>query len=81
MAPTSQCKPTWPRWAGTAVTVIIALIAYAVQWGVVTTKLSQIECRLGDIVTEVRTMRDQLAATERRVSFLEGRLDLKGVTP
>ena len=64
----------WPRWAPVAMTAMLAVTAFTVQWGVVTTKLGQIEHQLGDIVIELRSMREDLASAEGRVSFLEGQL-------
>lgn len=47
-------------WAGVIVTATIAVVAFTVQWGVVTTKLGQIERRLGDIAVELRSLRTDL---------------------
>ena len=70
-----DCKPkSWSRWAGVMLTAMIAVSAYAVQWGVVTTKLDQIDRQLGNLAVELRSMRTDLTAAERRLSFVEGQL-------
>ena len=38
------------RWAGVVVTVVLAAGAMTVQWGVVTTKLQQVEKRLDEFI-------------------------------
>ena len=63
------------RWAGVLVTVILAAGAMTVQWGVVTTKLQQVEKRLDEFIGEARTLRAEYQAMEHRVSYLEGRLN------
>ena len=40
------------RWAGVVVTVVLAAGAMTVQWGVVTTKLQQVEKRLDEFIGE-----------------------------
>lgn len=52
------------RWAAVVLTLFVASLAFAVQWGVVTGKLTAIEKRL-----------DQLVLIDHRVSYLEGRLN------
>ena len=66
------------RWAGIAVTVGMAIAALIVQWGVVTTKLDQVEKRLDELIVEARTLRLEYQAVERRVSYIEGRLNGAG---
>lgn len=66
------------RWAGVAVTVLLAAGAMTVQWGVVTTKLQQVEKRLDELIVEARSLRTEYQAIERRVSYLEGRLNGAG---
>ncbi|MCL4743265.1 MAG: hypothetical protein KJZ54_13805 [Phycisphaerales bacterium] len=63
------------RWAGVIVTVAIAALAFTVQWGVVTTKLDHVEKRLDELIVEARALRTEYQAVERRVSYLEGRLN------
>jgi len=62
------------RWAGVLVTVILAAGAMTVQWGVVTTKLQQVEKRLDEFIGEARSIRTDYQAMERRVSYLEGKV-------
>lgn len=45
------------RWAGVVVTVVLAAGAMTVQWGVVTTKLQQVEKRLDEFIGEARSIR------------------------
>ncbi|HRQ75586.1 MAG TPA: hypothetical protein PK098_06665 [Phycisphaerales bacterium] len=61
------------KWAAIIVTVVLALLAITVQWGVVTTKLDHVEKRLDELILEARAMRAEYQSIERRVSFLEGR--------
>jgi len=73
-APTNT-NGTKARWAGVGMTAAIAVLAFTVQWGVVTTKLDQIESRITDLTGEIRSLRSDLYSMERRVSYLEGRLN------
>lgn len=65
----------WSRWAGVVLTAVIALSAFTVQWGVVTTKLDHVERRLDELIVEARSLRTEYQSVERRVSYLEGRLN------
>lgn len=66
------------RWAGVLVTIILAAGAMTIQWGVVTTKLQQVEKRLDEFLGEARALRTEYQSIERRVSYLEGRLNGRG---
>ena len=67
-------RPTdWPHWSGVALTAVIAILAFTVQWGVVTTKLDHVERRLDELIFESRSLRKEYQMIERRLSFLEGR--------
>jgi len=63
------------RWAGVIITIVLAAAAVTVQWGVVTTKLDHVEQRLDELVLEVRLLRTEYQEIERRVSYLEGRMN------
>jgi len=67
---------TTARWAGPGVlvTLVLAAGAMTIQWGVVTTKLQQLEKRMDEFIGEARSIRGEYQAMERRVSFLEGRV-------
>ncbi|MCC6425709.1 MAG: hypothetical protein IT435_02690 [Phycisphaerales bacterium] len=65
---------TRARWAGVLVTIILAAGAMTIQWGVVTTKLQQLEKRMDEFIGEARTIRAEYQAMERRVSYLEGKV-------
>ncbi|HYD00776.1 MAG TPA: hypothetical protein VEB22_06065 [Phycisphaerales bacterium] len=73
------------RWASVLVTLLLAGGAMTIQWGVVTTKLQQLEKRMDEFLGEARTIRSEYQAMERRVAFLEGRVSgmagAKGPTP
>ena len=60
------------RWAGVIVTAAIAVLAFTVQWGVVTTKLDHVEKRLDELIVEARALRAEYQSIERRVAYLEG---------
>ncbi len=66
------------RWAGVIVTVVLAAGAMTIQWGVVTTKLQQVEKRLDEFIGEARSIRDECEATpadgSRGRSMLSGQL-------
>ena len=62
------------HWAGVILTIVIGMGAFAVQWGVVTTKLDQVQERLDELIVEARALRSESRAIERRVSYLEGRV-------
>ena len=60
------------KWIGAGTLLALALVGFIVQWGIVTTKLDQVERRLDDLVAELRGLRQEYQSIERRVSFLEG---------
>lgn len=60
------------NWWPSAVTVMVAVLAFAVQWGAVWTKLDQVEKRLDEFIIEARSLRAQYQAMARRVTYLEG---------
>lgn len=66
------------QWAGIVVTILLAAGAMTVQWGVVTAKLQQVEKRLDEFLGEARALRTEYQSIERRVSYLEGRLNGRG---
>ena len=63
------------RWAGIGLTALIGILALTVQWGVVTTKLDQVGRQLDSLTVEIRSLRSDIYSIERRVSYLEGRLN------
>ncbi len=65
---------TKARWASVLVTIILATGAMTIQWGVVTTKLQQLEKRMDEFIGEARNIRSEYQAMERRVSYLEGKV-------
>jgi hypothetical protein len=71
---------TKARWAGVLVTIILTAGAMTVQWGVVTTKLQQVEKRLDDFLGEARSIRAEYQGMQRRVSYLEGLVHGAGET-
>jgi len=64
-----------PRWLGPLITVVIAVLALAMQWGSVTTKLSRIEAGLSGLTLNIDSLRTDLHSIDARVSYLEGRLN------
>ena len=65
---------TKARWAGVLVTIVLAAGAMTVQWGVVTTKLQQVEKRLDEFIGEARSIRADYQAMGLRISYLEGKV-------
>lgn len=63
------------RWAGVIVTILLAAGAMTVQWGIVTARLQHVEKRLDELIVEARALRAEYQSVERRVSYLEGRLN------
>lgn len=63
--------------SGVIVTIIIAVIAFSVQWGVTTATLGQVEKRLDEFILEARTLRVEHADLKERVSFMEGQIGIK----
>lgn len=63
------------RWAGIVLTAGLAIAALIVQWGVVTTKLDQVEKRLDELIFEARSLRVESQGLERRLSYVEGRMN------
>lgn len=70
----------WAGWAGVLLTAVSALVAITVQWGVVNTKLDNVEKRLDEMIFEARALRNEYQSIERRLSNLEGqhRVESKG---
>jgi hypothetical protein len=62
------------KWAGVIVTVVLASGAMTIQWGVVTTKLQQVEKRLDEFIGEAKSIRAQYAEMEHKLWYLEGRI-------
>ena len=63
------------RWLSVVIPAALAVLALTVQWGVITTKLDHVEQRLDELLVEARLLRTEYQSIERRVSFLEGRLN------
>ena len=66
-------------WAGVMLTVIVSASAVTVQWGVITTKLEQVEKRLDAFLSEAKTIREEYVVIGHRVAFIEGQLGKHGV--
>ena len=60
------------KWVGIGMTIVFAMLAISIQWGVVSAKLTHLEQRLDDLIFEARAVREHYSDLERRVSFLEG---------
>jgi len=60
------------HWTPVIVTVVFALFAFTIQWGVVNARLDGVEKRLDELLVESRAMRNIYGDIERRVAFLEG---------
>jgi len=71
----------WAGWAGVLLTALAALVAITIQWGVVTTKLDNLEKRLDEMILEARALRSEYQAIERRLAYLEGQYQRKGGNP
>ncbi len=70
---TNRTGNGWARWVAIGLTAAIAVLAFTVQWGVVTTKLDHVEKRLDELIVEARALRSEYQSIERRVAYLEGR--------
>ena len=68
----------WAGWGSVLVTSLVALVAITVHWGVVTTKLDNLEKRLDEMIFESRSIREQYQSMERRLATLEGRQQAAG---
>ena len=80
---TNRKRFEWAGWAGVLLTAVIALLAITVQWGVVNTKLDNVEKRLDEMIFEARALRTEYQNIERRLSNLEGqhRAQVQAKTP
>lgn len=65
-------KRVSPSWIGVILTALVALVAITVQWGVVTTKLDDLEKRLDEMIFETRSLRSEYQDVQRRLGVLEG---------
>lgn len=72
MSSAATGRTDWPKWAAVILAATIAFVAVTVQWGVVNTKLDNLEKRLDEMIFESRSLRKEYHAIERRVSYLEG---------
>lgn len=73
MSGAAKSRSNGPGWAGVAVTLVFAVLALTVQWGVVTAKLDHVEKRLDELIVEARGLRSAYGEIERRVAYIEGR--------
>ena len=53
---------------------VIAIVALAVQFGVLVNRISSVERRLDELLTETRIARQEKADLDRRLAILEGKL-------
>ncbi|TVQ33883.1 MAG: hypothetical protein EA376_01225 [Phycisphaeraceae bacterium] len=58
--------------AALGLTALLALVAFTIQWGVVSARLDGVEKRLDEIIVEIQSMRLVYTDFDRRLSFLEG---------
>jgi len=65
------------RWAGVTLTASIAVLALAVQWGVFVASTAALAKEVAALTGEIRSMRDDKDAMDRRLSRVEGRLDIQ----
>jgi hypothetical protein len=70
--------PQRNKWMPTLLTLALAAVAFAVQWGALWAKLDQMEKRLDEFLIEAHTLRAQYQAINQRLSYLEG---AHGLTP
>ena len=63
---------------GPFLTATLAIMAFTVQWGMVTTKLDHLNTRINELLIETRTARENYADHERRLSTLEGIVNGQG---
>lgn len=54
--------------------IVAAILAFAIQWGVVSSRLGALEKRLDEFLIEARTMRAEYTQIDRRLATLEGQL-------
>lgn len=65
------------RWVGVTLTALIAVIAMSVQWGVFVASNKSVAKEVAALTAEIRSMRDDKDAMDRRLSRIEGRLDIR----
>ncbi len=63
----------WATTMGVGVTIALAGIGFAIQWGWVNSQLANIAKRLDELIAESRSIRHALNDHERRISTVEGR--------
>ena len=63
---------------GVAISIAVALCGFAVQWGVVATKLDQVERRLDEMISESKELRSEYRHLVDRVARIEGRMNGRG---
>ena len=65
------------RLSSSIVTAVLALLAFTVQWGVVTTKLDHLNLRMNDLIVETQRAQEADRDFERRLSHLEGLMEVR----
>lgn len=54
------------------ISLLVPLLGFAIQWGVLSTKLDNLQDKLVEMTTEVKFFRTQYLSLEKRVSYFEG---------
>jgi hypothetical protein len=76
MTPTPAAKRDWSRWAGPAVTIAVVLLAYAAQWGALSSQIAAMCTDLKAFATTTNEAIKELRRTDERhntrISTIEG---------
>lgn len=62
------------RTLGMVVPIFVSFVALAVQWGVVSTKLAQVETRLTEVIRAQDKQADTLTSVQKDISFIKGKM-------
>lgn len=63
------------KWLAVGLTISLAALAFAAQWGVVNNQLDNIGKRLDELLMDSRATQTMLREHERRLSTVEGRIE------
>jgi len=69
-----KSKETSYRVVGMLIPIVVSFIMIAVQWGVITTKLSVFEGRINELINSKEKQAEILNALREDVAFIKGKM-------
>lgn len=69
-----RSKETFWRAMGMLIPIVFSAVAIAIQWGVVTTRLTYFETRLKEVIQSTEKQSDTLTQVQKDISFIKGKI-------